>query len=223
MVVDGDQGISSCAIDLVHPDFWSQHQRGQVWKQFQCIHRPFQVFPRESFTCMFAFHIQWHRGSPEDSSQIKHDHVIKWKHFPRYWPFVREIHRSPVNSQHKGQWRGALMFSLMCALNKRLSKQSWGWWFETPSRSLWRQGNVYILISDFIIVVADWRRSPVKPYWEWVAHYLIFKYMRTFKMFSNWRQTNLCREIGVWCLTKRHGNNNLHAYMMCMYQTRTSS
>ena len=43
-----------------------------------------------------------------------HDDVIKWKHFPRYWPFVRGIHRSPVNSQHKGQWRGALMFSLIC-------------------------------------------------------------------------------------------------------------
>ena len=40
--------------------------------------------------------------------------VIKWKHFPRYWPFVRRIHRSPVNSPHKGQWRGALMFSLIC-------------------------------------------------------------------------------------------------------------
>ena len=26
-------------------------------------------------------------------------------------------------------------------LNKRLSKQSWGWWFETPSRPLWRQSN----------------------------------------------------------------------------------
>ena len=26
-------------------------------------------------------------------------------------------------------------------LNKRLSKQSWGWWFETPSRSLWRHCN----------------------------------------------------------------------------------
>ena len=26
-------------------------------------------------------------------------------------------------------------------LNKRLSKQSRGWWFETPSRSLWRQRN----------------------------------------------------------------------------------
>ena len=44
-----------------------------------------------------------------------HDDVIKWKHFPRYWPFVRGIHRSPVNSPHKGQWHGALMFSLICA------------------------------------------------------------------------------------------------------------
>ena len=43
-----------------------------------------------------------------------HDDVIKWKTFPRYWPFVREIHRPPVNSPHKGQWRGALMFSLIC-------------------------------------------------------------------------------------------------------------
>ena len=44
-----------------------------------------------------------------------HDDVIKWKLFPRYWPFVRGIHRSPVNSPHKGQWRRALMFSLFCA------------------------------------------------------------------------------------------------------------
>ena len=44
-----------------------------------------------------------------------HDDVIKWRHFPRYWPFVRGIHRSPVNSLHKGQWRGDLMFSLICA------------------------------------------------------------------------------------------------------------
>ena len=43
-----------------------------------------------------------------------HDDVIKWRHFPRYWPFVRGIHRSPVNSPYKGQWRGALMFSLTC-------------------------------------------------------------------------------------------------------------
>ena len=48
--------------------------------------------------------------------------VIKWIQFPRYWPFVRGIHRWPVNSPHKGLWRDALRFSLICALNKRLRK-----------------------------------------------------------------------------------------------------
>ena len=62
---------------------------------------------------------QWKRLQPERAYGIywiywAHDDVIKWKHFPRYWPFVRGIHRSPVNSPHKGQWRGALMFSLIC-------------------------------------------------------------------------------------------------------------
>ena len=45
---------------------------------------------------------------------IVHDDVIKWKHFLRYWPFVQGIHRSPENSPNKGQWRGVLMFSLIC-------------------------------------------------------------------------------------------------------------
>ena len=66
-----------------------------------------------------------------------HDDVIKWKHFLRNWPFVRGIHRSPVNSKHKGQWRGALMFALICVW----IKQSWGWRFETQSYSLWRHSN----------------------------------------------------------------------------------
>ena len=46
---------------------------------------------------------------------IAHDDVIKWKLVLRYCPFVWGIHRSPVNSPHKGQWREALMFSLICA------------------------------------------------------------------------------------------------------------
>ena len=47
--------------------------------------------------------------------QRQSDGVIKWKHFPRYWSFVRRINQSPANSPHKGQWRGALMFLLICA------------------------------------------------------------------------------------------------------------
>ena len=33
----------------------------------------------------------------------------------RYWSFVRGNHRSPLNSPHKGQWSGALMFSFISA------------------------------------------------------------------------------------------------------------
>ena len=49
------------------------------------------------------------------SSVPSYDDVIKRKHFPRYWPSVWGIHRSPVNSPHKGQWRGAVMLSLIRA------------------------------------------------------------------------------------------------------------
>ena len=69
---------------------------------------------------------------------VSHDDVIKWKHFPRYWPFVRGIHRSPVNSPHKGQWRGALMFSLICAwINGWVNNRETGDW------SLWRHSNAW--------------------------------------------------------------------------------
>ena len=37
-----------------------------------------------------------------------------------------------------------IFFSLR--LNKRLSKQSWGWWFETLSRPLWRHCNVTVML-----------------------------------------------------------------------------
>ena len=39
----------------------------------------------------------------------------------------------PVTSPHKA--------ITDLRLHKRLSKQSWGWWFDTPSWSLWRQCN----------------------------------------------------------------------------------
>ena len=59
----------------------------------------------------------------------------------RYWPFVRGIHRLPVNSPHKSQWRGALRFSLICTGTNVVQT------FETPSRSLWRHSNVMELLS----------------------------------------------------------------------------
>ena len=69
-------------------------------------------------------------------------YYIKWKHFSRYWPFVRGIHRSGPGefpAQRPVTRSFVVLFDLR--LNKRLSKQSWGWWLETQSRPLWRQCN----------------------------------------------------------------------------------
>ena len=39
----------------------------------------------------------------------QHDDVIKLKHFPRCWPFVRRIHRLPVDSPHKSHLYGVVV------------------------------------------------------------------------------------------------------------------
>ena len=56
---------------------------------------------------------------------------------------------SPVTGEFPSQRPVTRSFdvSFDLRLNKRLSKQSWGWWFETPSRSLWRHRNVHVQIE----------------------------------------------------------------------------
>ena len=52
---------------------------------------------------------------------------------------------SPVTGEFSAQRPITRSFDVFFDLrmNKRLGKQSWGWWFETPSRSLWRHCNAY--------------------------------------------------------------------------------
>ena len=53
------------------------------------------------------------------------------------------VGNSPVTGEFPSQrpvTRSFGVFFHLC-LNNRLSKQWWGWWFETPSRSLWRHCN----------------------------------------------------------------------------------
>ena len=76
-------------------------------------------------------------------SPFTHDDVIKWKHFPLYWPFVRGIHRFPVNCPHKGQWCGALMFSLICVWIN-------GWENNREAGDLRRHRTHYDVIVMFI-------------------------------------------------------------------------
>ena len=81
---------------------------------------------------------------------ILHDDVTKWEHFPRYCPFVRGIHRSPVNSPHRGPVTLSFDVFFYLCLNKRLSIQSRHRWFESSSHSLWRQCAGYMITSGFM-------------------------------------------------------------------------
>ena len=80
---------------------------------------------------------------------IFHDDVIKWKHFLRYWPFVQGIHRSPVNSLHKSQWRIALMFSLICAWINH--------WLNNPEAGdlRWHHYDIIVMCSYFLPSFSD--------------------------------------------------------------------
>ena len=56
----------------------------------------------------------------------------------------------PVPGEFPAQRPVTQSFDILFDLrpNKRLSKQSRGWWFETPSSSLWRHHNELILIEN---------------------------------------------------------------------------
>ena len=70
----------------------------------------------------------------------------------QWWRHQMEIFW-PVNSPHK--WPVTRSFDVFfdLRLNKRLSKQSWGWWFETLSRPLWRHCNVNSLTQYRLVTL----------------------------------------------------------------------
>ena len=70
----------------------------------------------------------------------QHDDVIELKNFPRYCHLCGKFtsHRA-FPAQRPLTRNFDVFFDL--GLNERLSKQSWCWWFETPSRPLWRHTN----------------------------------------------------------------------------------
>ena len=86
-----------------HPRHFSIRQKGQ--NRPMCKH---------CFLTSYHF-FRWVFDPHDPRPTVYHDDVIKWKHFQSYWPYVRGIHRSPVNSPYKGQWRGTVVCSLTCA------------------------------------------------------------------------------------------------------------
>ena len=86
-----------------------------MWFELSDGNRPADTLECVILVSQFQTLKCWYSMTHEISFTISYDDVIKWKHSSRYWPFVRRIHRSPMNSPHTGQWRVALTFSLICA------------------------------------------------------------------------------------------------------------
>ena len=87
-----------------------------------------------------------------------HDGIIKWKHFPRHWPFVRGA-PGEFPAQRPVTRNFDVIFDRRP--NKRLNKQWWGWWFETPSCPQWRPRNAAYLGSSRLPGVVKH-----SPYWK---------------------------------------------------------
>ena len=96
-----------------------------------------------------------------------HDDVIKWNIFRVTGPLCGEFTGpGEFPTQRPVTRTFDVFFDLR--LNKRLSKQPWGWWFETPSWSLWSQSrgvstevgkNVVIITSFYVKMVTMWNTS----------------------------------------------------------------
>ena len=78
---------------------------------------------------------------------ISHDDVIKWKTF--YALLAICAGNSPVTGEFPAERPVNRSFDVFfdLRLHKSLSKQWWGWWFETLSRTLWRHCNVTVLVA----------------------------------------------------------------------------
>ena len=115
-------------------------------------------------------------------SLVADDDVIKWKTFPRYWPWVRGFHRSPGDSPHKGQWRGTLTFSLISAwINGWANNRDTGdlrrhrTHFDVTVTHSWSRccqgGNSYY---KFKIIVLEYSKNPL-IFFLYIFIFLIFR------------------------------------------------
>ena len=127
--------------------------------------------------------------------------VIKWKHFPRYWPLVRGIHRSPVNSTHKGQWPGALMFSLICAcINVWINNREAG--DLTHLRRHRAHYDVRVMVKDRTRAQTEPQPLPINTHYPRETDHIIQPTAKNFSCFrlilhlENTETTPICFQIG---------------------------
>ena len=86
------------------------------------------------------------------------------------------VGNSPVTGEFPSQRPVMRNFAVFLdqGLNKRLSKQSWGWWFETQSRSLWRHCNgLYRKEINSVYFLNTWINHSLCRLFLWGNQWLI--------------------------------------------------
>ena len=112
----------------------------------------------KSYTSQTA---SWYWEGPESRTEV-------WlvPSGPSWWRHQMEIFStlltlcagySPVTTESSSQrpvtWNFDVFFDLR--LDKRLSKQSWGWWLDTTLRSLWRHCNGPTIPHEISVVILN--------------------------------------------------------------------
>ena len=137
-----------------------------VWQMFQVLYNTLKVqISQELITSNNTETLSW------------------WRHQMQTFSALLALcaGNSPVTGEFPAQRPATRSFDVFfdLPLNKQLSKQSWGWWFETPSSSLWRQSNVYfanvsplyaVYHIKYAHVFAVLRFVWVKSYSSWLFH-----------------------------------------------------
>ena len=93
-----------------------------TWKWVNMCHVYYKVQPRQYKSTvnikncpLSAFTETFPGTSCYNILEFDHDVVMKWKYFPRFWPFVRGLHQSPVKfPAQRPVMRSFFMFSLIC-------------------------------------------------------------------------------------------------------------
>ena len=149
-----------------------------------------------------------------------HQDVIKWKHFPHY--FVRRIHWSPVDSPHKGQWRGALMFSSICSRTN-------GWANTRDAGDLRRQRSYYDVTvmdsSDFTLYLISFRFVIL---WSVLCKFMLLVYLYNrcffacFVLVLQFVYIIVCLQLFYWhwgqCITARLGADEVTLQTMFRFE-----
>ena len=124
---------------------------------------------------------------------MSHDNVIKWKYLPCYWPFVRGIQRSPVNSPHKGRWCGALMFPLICAwINVCANNREAGdlrrhrAHYDVTVMCKWVYSCLFVVVSESM-----WQQVA----WELTGYFKIIFLSKMLCVYYQWATYNIAHSI----------------------------